>query len=401
MTELRSSLLPTFAEEEQRLLEQRWSSFVVEAWREALASPLPIVPSAQLKRCLTRRRWLIGSKWRARLWQYGNRGLSWRQRLKTLPLLGPVLQYVWDILWLSRFKRGALTRLDQIELALAAQVQQSNQCLQQQKATRQQLPQLRQHIEMLQQQCHSLQEKLDNAVTLLQQARVDQLRPIVNPTDLPANYYLALENHFRGASSAIAERIAVYEPLVKAVLDQGVSGKVVDLGCGRGEWLHNLQRLGVDVLGVDLDPAMAQACQTQGLTAIATDALTGLNDLPAASCAAITSFHLVEHLAISDVIALMRLAWRALAPGGVVIIETPNPENLQVSAYSFYMDPTHRKPLPPPLLDFIARDAGFEYISIIRRNPWPEFEDETSPYPPLLRKLLFCGQDYALVAYRP
>src|SRR5208283_5128362 len=135
-------------------------------------------------------------------------------------------------------------------------------------------------------------------------------------------------------------------------------------------------------------------------------AFAHLAEVPAGSIAAITALHLVEHISINDLIALLDLSFRALMPGGLLILETPNPENLVVGITEFYMDPTHRNPIPPPLLAFLTGSRGFTDTSIrrLRRgtlDPASEsalatLDPALAPIIALLQEHLLAGEDYAV-----
>ena len=108
----------------------------------------------------------------------------------------------------------------------------------------------------------------------------------------------------------------------------------------------------------------------------------------------------VTGLPLEQLLRLLQSALRVLRPGGMIILETPNPENLQVAAYSFWMDPTHQRPLPPPLLLHMAQHTGFVDCHIQRSSPWPS-DQQTPGLPQPLPKLLYAEQDYALIARKP
>ena len=124
--------------------------------------------------------------------------------------------------------------------------------------------------------------------------------------------------------------------------------------------------------------------------------------LPAASRSAVTAFHVVEHLGFEVLVDFLDEALRVLMPGGMLILETPNPENLRVGANSFYNDPTHRNPIPPETLRFLVHQRGFAEAEILRLHPFPveqhlKANDEDARR---LNDLLFGPQDYAVIARR-
>lgn len=217
------------------------------------------------------------------------------------------------------------------------------------------------------------------------------------------DYYLALENVYRGESSEIEARFEPYLHYIAEAAAGTEQDPVLDLGCGRGEWLRILRRQGLDSLGIDSDAGMLQLARDGGSKVIQGDMLPFLESAKPESFGAVTAFQVVEHLPLEVLMRMFAGAKKVLRPGGVIILETPNPENLQVSGYSFWLDPTHVRPLPPPLLDYFARYFGFIDVRIVRTHPYPadqQFTEDT-PAARRLNKLLFCEQDYALVARKP
>jgi O-antigen chain-terminating methyltransferase len=176
--------------------------------------------------------------------------------------------------------------------------------------------------------------------------------------------YAALEDRFRGRREEIKERFRIYLPYVRDWVP------VVDLGCGRGEWLEILSESGIEASGVDTNLIQLEQSRAHGLNVSEEDFLTHLPRLDDASVGAITGFHIVEHVPLKTLITLLNEALRVLRPGGVVIFETPNPENVLVGSKYFYMDPTHRNPLPSELLEFLLDSRGFEAIEILNLHPW-------------------------------
>jgi SAM-dependent methyltransferase len=216
-------------------------------------------------------------------------------------------------------------------------------------------------------------------------------------------FYLKLEDRFRGSREDIRGRVEIYVPLV-AGAGAGTHGRpIVDLGCGRGEWMEAITAHGLSGYGVDANPVMVADCAQRGQRAVQADALDHLRSLPTSSVGAITSMHVVEHLPFSRLLAVVEESLRVLNPGGVLILETPNPENLLVGADRFYIDPTHQRPIPPPLLQFVAEHLGFVDVEVLRLHPVPQGEwlAEASPDGQRLNELLFGAQDYAVVARKP
>jgi SAM-dependent methyltransferase len=192
--------------------------------------------------------------------------------------------------------------------------------------------------------------------------------------------YVSFEDAFRGARDDIKERASQYLDTFAAASIEPGSGRILDLGCGRGEWLELLREKGFTATGVDMNASMLDECRERGFDVVKGDAVDYLAGLEESSVAAITSMHLVEHLPHDIMIRLIDEAHRALKPGGVLVLETPNPENLTVGAHWFYMDPTHRNPIPPALLEWTLSNRGFETVEVQRLDknratsgiaPWP------------------------------
>ena len=179
------------------------------------------------------------------------------------------------------------------------------------------------------------------------------------------SFYRGFEDLHRGSRHEIMRRLQVYLPFVIPVAQANPSAECLDLGCGRGEWLELMAEYGINAMGVDIDEAMLNAAKSQGLKVILKDALDALKTQADNSITFVTAFHLVEHLLFSQVQELIQQAHRVLVPGGVLILETPNPDNLVVASCNFYLDPSHIKPIPSLLLSFAANYAGFARTKFI------------------------------------
>ena len=179
-------------------------------------------------------------------------------------------------------------------------------------------------------------------------------------------FYFAFEDRYRGSRELIKERLSVYLPFIaplKEIYDECLA---LDLGCGRGEWLELLEGSGLKARGVDLDSRMLDACRGRGFPVELQDAIEALRALPDESQTVISGFHIAEHIPFDALKELVKEALRSLKPAGLLILETPNPENLIVGTSSFYLDPTHLRPLPPQLLAFVPEHAGFLRTKILR-----------------------------------
>ena len=173
--------------------------------------------------------------------------------------------------------------------------------------------------------------------------------------------YEDLEDHFRGTRDEVQAKLQPYLADIEAA---EVAGPVIDVGCGRGEWLAMLADAGVEAYGVDINAVVVERCVAQGLDVREADALVHLREIPAGTARAVTSFHVAEHLSLDTLVGLVDAALLALAPGGVLIFETPNPTNVNVGAASFYLDPTHLKPLHPQFLQFLVSQRGFASVEV-------------------------------------
>lgn len=219
-----------------------------------------------------------------------------------------------------------------------------------------------------------------------------------------AGGYAAFEDRFRGSRASVQARLGVYLPLLQAVHAIAGGGRALDIGCGRGEWLELLRDAGIDAAGCDADAGMATRSADLGLEVVTADAVDWLAGQPAGSLFAVTAFHVVEHLDPGAAQALLQEAFRALADNGVLILETPNPENLRVAGCDFHTDPTHRRPLPPALASFMVSAAGFAVVEAVRLNPHPLFAARRkaagTELEQDLAQALYGPQDYAVIGLK-
>lgn len=213
------------------------------------------------------------------------------------------------------------------------------------------------------------------------------------------DFYRRFEERHRGPRELILQRLQVYLPFVLPLRDCYPSVPAIDLGCGRGEWLETLAQCGIQAHGVDLDEGMLAACRERGLQVAHADAIASLQALPADSQLLVSAFHLAEHVPFAVLRTLVSQALRVLVPGGLLIIETPNPENLVVGTCDFYLDPTHIKPIPPDFLAFLAEHSGFARNKILRLQEAAQLRDEANPLN-LLSVLGGASPDYAVVAQK-
>ena len=215
------------------------------------------------------------------------------------------------------------------------------------------------------------------------------------------DFYYRFEQHFRGSREEIKRRQSVYLPVLEPLKAIQPPALALDLGCGRGEWLELMTENGFSAHGADLDDAMLQFCTEHGLVVRKADALDYLRSIPDATLSVVSGFHIAEHLPFETLQSLIVEALRALIPGGILILETPNPENLVVGSCNFYTDPTHRAPLPPHLLAYLGEDAGFKRVKVLRLNQPPqEWYSTPAGFPSMSRMIFGVGPDYAIVAQK-
>lgn len=172
---------------------------------------------------------------------------------------------------------------------------------------------------------------------------------------------------------------------------------VLDLGCGRGEFLELMRDAGVPARGVDLDPESVALCRHKGLQAEAADLFDYLAKQPEECFDGIFCAQVLEHLNPERVAEMIKLAASRLASGGVIALETPNPECLAIFATHFYLDPTHTRPIPSPLLVFYLEEFGVSGIEVRRLAPAVESMPSVATLPTEFREAFFGGLDYAVI----
>ena len=211
-------------------------------------------------------------------------------------------------------------------------------------------------------------------------------------------FYRAFEDKHRGSLELIKIRLQQYFPFLAPLVKLHPLGLALDLGCGRGEWLEVANEAGLSAYGVDLDCGMLAACAERGLLVEQKDAIQALQEQPDASVCVISAFHMAEHIPFDVLRTLVREALRALVPGGLLILETPNPENLVVGTANFYLDPTHIRPIPPLLLEFLSEYYGFAHQKILRLQEARDLSKSENVH---LRDVLSgVSPDYAIIAQK-
>lgn len=236
-----------------------------------------------------------------------------------------------------------------------------------------------------------------------------RLHEIVETLELDNPYslidYGQFENNFRGSRERIKQRQQIYVSYFKE------KKKVLDLGCGRGEFLELMRENGIQAVGVDLYQPFVDQCRQKGFEVYHQDALEYLRE-----CQPVGGIFLgqvAEHLHVTELIRFCRLAYERLLPGGCLIIETPNPTCLAIYSHAFYADPTHTRPVHPETLRYYLHLAGFRNIEIVYtdgsrlpiRIPALESDqvtnlDEFNESMKEVSGQLFGSRDYAAVAVK-
>ena len=214
--------------------------------------------------------------------------------------------------------------------------------------------------------------------------------------------YVAFEDALRGPREEIQARLKVYLPVLEKAKPEAGEFTVLDVGCGRGEWLDLLRQEGYRARGVDFNRRMVEECREKQLDVECADALEYLSRVPDGSAGTVTVFHMVEHLPFRKVIRLLDEVTRILQPGGLAIFETPNPNNFLVGSRNFYFDPTHRNPIPNETLRFLVESRGLCQVKVMPLNPCdpcnhvPESK-ESAPVVRRFNEYFYGPQDYAVI----
>lgn len=216
-------------------------------------------------------------------------------------------------------------------------------------------------------------------------------------------FYSAFEESFRGSAEDITQRMEVYVPIVKEAVSP--DAPILDLGCGRGEWLTVLRESGFAAArGVDLNGGMVDHCRSLGLQVEHGEMIAHLRSLESDSLGAVTGMHVIEHVSFRRMIELLDQTLRVLRPGGIAIFETPNPENLIVGACNFWYDPTHQRPLAPEPTKATFALRGFSDVRTLPLHPFPpevHLPIRQSALRDRLNHILYGPQDYALICFKP
>jgi len=210
------------------------------------------------------------------------------------------------------------------------------------------------------------------------------------PADFSNIDWLKFAEKFRGSEASVKERQQMYAARFRG------AANVLDIGCGRGELLEVFHEADIQAHGIDLNDDSIAICRNKGLAAEKADLFAYLASLPDSSLGGVVCCQVVEHLPAERLPEFIRLAQSKLRAGARLAIKTPNPECLAIFATHFYLDPTHRHPIPPALLSFYLEEAGFGRIEVERLYPAIDSMPSLAELPEGFRKDFFGSLDYAI-----
>lgn len=217
--------------------------------------------------------------------------------------------------------------------------------------------------------------------------------------------YFKFQEHMRGSYSKIKAQQQEY------VNYFAECSNVIDLGCGRGEFLEVLHEHGINATGVDSYGESVNYCRMRGLQVVQGDAIEYLMEQKTESIDGVFAAQLIEHIPMKSLLELCKESYRVMKPESYIILETPNPMCLSVYMNSFYLDPSHKNPVHPHLMEYLMKECGFHDVHVVfpeaskvgYRFPLldaehcmnlAEFNDGVN----LLSDIMFGSQDYAIIA---
>lgn len=233
--------------------------------------------------------------------------------------------------------------------------------------------------------------RLRTATTTVAAPASVAVQPASEHPSAPALDYTRFAYRFRGSEDDVRRGQEFYKPFFRNCRN------VLDIGCGRGEFLEMIRDLGVPARGIDLGEESVAQCREKGLAAEVADMFPYLAALPAGEFDGIFLSQVVEHLDPMRLPGLIRLCAAGLERGGILAVETPNPECLAIFATYFYLDPTHTRPVPYPLMEFYMEEAGLGNIEVHKLSPALESMPEVAELPEEFRQRFFGGLDYAII----
>ena len=320
------------------------------------------------------------------------------RRARRKPIVGYLVRLAEELIFLPRNVR----RRRRVEGHLFARQQQTEEFIRERSAANS-LAEVSETLTAQQTQINHLRKELDAAREEMRARLIEfgmRLRPTKAESSKMDALNAAFTDAFRGARAEIKERLSIYLPIIQNAAIGTKEMPIIDLGCGRGEWLELLREKNLQARGVDLNRIFVAQSRELGLDVVEGDLIAYLGDLPSASVGALTSFHVVEHLSPELLLKMLDETVRVLKPGGVVILETPNPQNINVSSYAFHLDLSHRKPLPVPTLRFLFKSVGLERIEVIAlREPVDKVEGDAE-LTERFNFFFYGSMDYAIVGWK-
>lgn len=248
-----------------------------------------------------------------------------------------------------------------------------------------------------------LKEKLNKLLSILEEKKTPtppQVKEILEP--LQDWRYAGFENRFRGYEEEVKKQQIDYLPYFKK------KGKVLDLGCGRGEFLELLEKNGMKGMGIDINDQMIDICLEKGLDCQKGDILEKLAEQEDSSLSGIFSSQVIEHLPPSSLKRLLELAYFKLAPSSYLVLETINPVSVFSLVQIYFLDLSHQKPIHPQAIKFLMESSGFEEVEIKYSSPLEEERLQDLPAADevstilnqnidKLNKLLYAPANYAAI----
>jgi len=302
---------------------------------------------------------------------------------------------------LRRYQEALLARDRRNEIAVAAVIASQDE--------------LRASIGSLQQAAQNLKREVsrlvESGVVVHQAGPGSAVAVAGNQLDvLDSHKYVGFEDRFRGSSDDIRQRVSEYLPHFAGGRD------VLDIGCGRGEFLSLLRDHGISARGIDINAAMVDVCRQQGLEASEADALAYLRSQPDGSLGGLFAAQVVEHLEPRYLTSLLDAAFDKLRPGSPIVLETINPACWFAFFESYIRDITHVRPIHPDTLSYLLIATGFQHVDVRYRSPYPEHDklqhmapnaslgdavDTLNANVDRINRLLFTWLDYAAIGRRP
>ena len=204
-----------------------------------------------------------------------------------------------------------------------------------------------------------LKEKLNELLSTLKENKLPSPR-LVEDVLLPLEdwRYAGFENRYRGSEDEVKKQQENYLDFFRQ------ENRVMDLGCGRGEFLTLLSEKGITAEGIDINEQMIDICREKGLNCSKADILDKLAESEEESLGGIFSSQVIEHMPPNYLKRVIELAFHKLAPSSYIVLETVNPTSVFALVQIFYLDLSHQKPIHPQALKFLLENAGFEDVEI-------------------------------------